>query len=336
MSPAPSTPPGEGPAHRTAREIEAEARAWFVDLLQTPTARKRAEFEAWRQADSAHAEAFRTIAQAWEAAEAPGRRLAEAEGEALERYLQAMDARKARRRTTQRLTGLALALLAVLGGAIWLERPELLQDMRADYVSPRGSRTTITLSDGSAVLLDAGSALAEDFTPGERHVRLLRGTAFFDVVRNETRPFTVSAAGGSITVLGTRFDVRLQESGGTVTLDHGSVSVTAEGAEAVLKPGEQVDFGGKGVSAPRPVDLDETLAWRNGRFVFYRASLGSVLQEIGRYRKGRILVTSDALASEMVSGSFSLDDTDAALAALQSSVGFRITLVAGRLTVISR
>ncbi|MEH0069228.1 hypothetical protein V6L77_01065 [Pannonibacter sp. Pt2-lr] len=72
----------------------------------------------------------------------------------------------------------------------------------------------------------------------------------------------------------------------------------------MLKPGEQVEFGDKGVSVPRPVDLDETLAWRNGRFVFYRASLGSVLQEIGRYRKGRILVTSDALARELVSGSF--------------------------------
>ncbi|WP_084437768.1 FecR family protein [Shinella sp. HZN7] len=322
---------------RTTQNIEAEARAWFIDLLQAPTERKRIAFETWQKADPAHAEAFRTIALAWEAAEQPGKRLAEAEADELAVYLRAMDGEKSRTRTTRRLSGLALVLLCLLSAAIWLERPHLFQDLAADYVSPRGERASIRLADGSIVLLDADSALAEDFTAGERRVRLLRGAAFFDVVHNAEKPFVVAAGEGEVRVLGTLFDVRLFDGRAVVTLANGSVSVTAgpDRAKALLKPGEQVAFDDAGLAAVESVNIEDSLAWRNGRFVFYRARLADVVREIERYRPGRIVIASTALANERVTGSFPLDDTDAALASLQASVGFRFNALAGRLTLIT-
>lgn len=326
-----------GTSERTERDIEAEARAWFVDLLQTPTERKRIAFEAWRAADPAHAEAFRSVALAWEAAEQPGRSLAEAEADELAVYLRAMDGEKSRRRTTRNLAGLVVILLCLLCGAVWLERPHLLQDMTADYVSPRGERASIALADGSTILLDADSALSEDFTEGERRVRLLRGAAFFEVTHDAARPFIVAAGEGEVRVLGTRFDVRLLDDRTVVTLAHGSVAVTAgpDRAQALLKPGEQVAFGKAGLEPVESVNIEDSLAWHNGRFVFYRARLADVVREIERYRKGRIAIASTRLANERVTGSFPLDDTDAALASLQASVGFRFHALAGRLTVIT-
>ncbi|NWJ25723.1 FecR domain-containing protein [Rhizobium sp. RM] len=322
---------------RTNDALEAEARAWFISLLQTPTEKKRRAFEAWRQADPSHAEAFQALAAAWEAAEQPGKSLAEAEADELAVYLDAMDAEKHHRKTTQRLAGLAIVLLCLLGGAMWLERPNIIEDITADYVSPRADRISVQLSDGSKVLLDADSALSEDFTTGERRVRLLRGAAFFDVRHDASKPFIVAAGDGEVQVLGTRFDVRLLEGRGVVTLENGSVSVTAgvNRAHTVLKPGERVAFHGSGLEPIENVDLEESLAWRDGRFVFYRARLADVLHEIERYQKGRIIIASGTLADERVTGSFSLDDTDAALSSLQASVGFRLHSFVGRLTIVS-
>lgn len=324
-------------SQRSYPEVETEARAWFISLLSDPTPQKRAAFEAWQEADPIHADAFRAIAIAWEASEQPGKRLAEAEADELAVYLKAMDGAKSQRKTARRLTGLALILLCLLGGAAWLERPHILQDMTADYVSPRGERTTITLADGSKILLDADSALSEDFTAGERHVRLLRGAAFFDVTHDEAHPFVVATDVGEVRVLGTRFDVRLSEGRGVVTLAQGSVSVTAgtTGARTVLAPGQQARFDNRGIAGVESVDLEDSLSWRNGRFVFYRARLADVVNEIARYRRGRIVIASNTLADERVTGSFMLDDTDAALASLQASVGFRVNTLASRLTVIT-
>lgn len=322
---------------RSGKEIEAEARAWFVGLIENPTPRKRAEFEAWRQADPANAEAFRSVAVAWEASERPGKRLAEAEAEELAVYLKAMDGAQSGRKATRRLTSLAVVLSCLLGGAMWLEKPNILQDMTADYVSPRAERVNVQLADGSTVLLDADSALSEDFSAGERRMHLLRGAAFFDVTHDAARPFVVTTGEGEVRVLGTRFDVRLLDGKGVVTLAHGSVLVTAgsAGSQTVLVPGQRARFDGNGIQPPETVDLEDSLSWRNGRFVFYRARLADVVHEIGRYRKGRILIASQALADERVTGSFSLDDTDAALASLRASVGFRVTALAGRLTLIT-
>lgn len=327
---------GQDPPRRTEAEIGEEARAWFVRLLRQPAAAERARFEAWRNADPAHDAAFRRIEAAWKASGKPGERAAAREADKLAVYLDAMDRAKAQRKTGRRLGAASIALALLLGAGLWLERPNLLQDLAADHVTPRGERRTVTLADGSTALLDADSALAEDHDGGERRVRLIRGGAFFDVLASGT-PFVVEAADGEVRVLGTRFDVRLLGEGGVVTLEHGSVAVEA-GQEtrggAILEPGQQVRFDGAGVGTVEEVDLGDALAWRGGRLVFYRARLADVVREVERYRAGRVVIVGSALAGERVTGSFPLADTDAALRSLQASVGFRMNSVAGRLVVI--
>lgn len=315
-------------------EIGQEAQHWFLALLDRPTAAKRAAALAWRQADPAHEDAWLRFEAGWQAAASPASRLARDEAGELAQYLQAMDDRKA----TRKWTAVAIAGLLALGlsGALWLERPHLLQDLAADHVTGRGERRSVTLADGTTVLLDADSALDVDYSPGLRHVTLLRGAGFFDVTHSDV-PFVVAAAGGEVRVMGTGFDLRLLEKGAAVTLDHGRVAVrSAEGAQVILQPGETTRFDAAAVEPAKAVDLQDSLAWRGGRYVFYQARLADVVDEIARYRPGRIVLTSAALAEEKVTGSFTLADPDAALASLQASVGFRMDVLAGRLVVISK
>ncbi|MEO9340302.1 FecR domain-containing protein [Mesorhizobium sp. SB112] len=328
--------PADQPPHdRSEAELREEARQWFVSLLERPTAARRAEFETWLRADPAHFEAYSAVEAAWQQAEQPGRRLAEKEAGQLAVYLEAMDQAKGRKKSFRRLSTLSVLLAAILAGGIWLERPNILQNMLADHSSVRGERRSIELSDGSSVLLDADSALDEDYTAAERRVRLLRGGAFFDVASSNV-PFIVRAGSGEVRVLGTAFAVRLTDDGGLVTLERGGVEVTAdERPEAsALAPGQQVRFGTAGIGTVEEVSLDDELAWREGRFVFYRARLADVVREIQRYRRGRIVIATARLAGERVTGSVSLADTDAALTSIQASLGFRMNTLAGRLTVI--
>lgn len=315
--------------------INERAREWFVRMLQQPSPADRAKLDAWRSADPSHDDAYRKVEAAWDASAKPGERVAAKEADKLAAYLEAMDRAKAQRGTTRRLGAASLVLALLFGGAVWLERPNFWQDMTADHVTGRGERRMVTLSDGSTALLDADSAISEDFTESVRKIILARGGAFFDIVPSAT-PFVVEAAEGQVSVLGTRFDARVLSEGGIVTLERGKVSVAVSGpaARAILEPGQQVRFDGGGLGAVEDVDLDDALAWRDGRFVFYRARFADVVREVERYRPGRIVIVGSALADERVTGSFPLADTDAALRSLQASVGFRMTSVAGRLTVI--
>ncbi len=324
-----------GPSKPTDVDIRTEARNWFVERLQPLSRAKEAEFQLWWAADPAHQAAYRQVEATWEATEQPGFRIAEKEASELAAYLRAMDRARAERKTFRRLAATSLILLVLLGAAVWLERPNLIQDLRADYSTARGERRMITLSDGTTVLLDADSALDEEFDARERRVTLLRGSAFFDIA-TEARPFVVNAANGEIRDIGTRFDVALQEGDGVVTLESGKVSLSFGGLQqpVTLRPGERIRFGQSGIGEIEAVNLDDALAWHDGRYVFYRARLADVVAEIARYRRGRIIIYNKRLADQIVTGSFSLAGTNDALASLQSSIGFHQISLTGALTVL--
>lgn len=70
-------------------------------------------------------------------------------------------------------------------------------------------------------------------------------------------------------------------------------------------------------------------AWRNGQFVVSRRPLGQVLDDLARYRRGRLLLLDRAAAARPVSGVFDLADTDGALEMLATSLGLRLTHLPG-------
>lgn len=316
--------------------IREQARDWFITLRDNPSRAQRAACDQWRQSNPAQDEAYRAVEAVWQATAAPGKRLAEKESDALAVYLTAIKQEKRHQRARRWLVSASACCAMVLAGVFWLENPYWMQDVTASHVASKGERRDVTLADGSRVLLDADSAFNVEFTPQGRRVHLLRGAAFFDVTPSQT-PFVVATAAGDVRVLGTQFDVRLMDNAALVTLAKGSVSVAAGGAvtPTLLKPGQQVWFDASGIHAPVSVNVADEMAWREGRYVFYRARLADVVREVERYRPGRILIPVSSLANQTVTGSFSLADSDAALASLQASVGFQMHKVTERLVMLS-
>ncbi|NBB48507.1 DUF4880 domain-containing protein [Rhizobium sp. CRIBSB] len=317
--------------------VEAEAIAWFTRMNGKPSRTDRRYFQAWLKASPIHGQAYDNLRAVWSSAGGAGASVALEEEEALSRHLDKIQQMRERKTLGKAGGIIGLCLCAFLAGSwIWLEGWNAVQDIQADYVTARGERRTIELRDGSIILLDADTAIDVDMAATERRVRLLRGAAFFTVKRSPV-PFVVRAGDGEARVLGTTFDIAMQDDRVSVTLASGSLQVTsaARPQRVVLTPGEGVTYSADGMNPAEKVDLDERLAWHGGRLVFNNARLGDVLHQIERHRQGRIVVLSGSLAERRVSGSLSIDDTEAALASIQSMAGFTMNKIGGRLVVVS-
>ena len=318
-------------------EQERTALAWLAVLHDQPDSGDQATFSRWLQADPAHAEAYARAQVIWELSEVAGSTLAHEEALTLQRYLSAM---KVSRRSTVRYwsSGLAVAacLLLMVGVFAGWQPMRWFNDLGADYVSAPGQVRTVTLADQSRVTLDADSAIAVNFSAGERHVELRRGVAFFHVTHTG-EPFVVDASGGEARVLGTEFEVRLQPAGVQVTVLSGRVGVKAgeHAPQQILAADQQVAYADGAVSdAVQQVDSQARLAWRSGWLSYYKTPLADVVADLRRYYPGQIVLLNSQLGTRRISASFPSQDPQAVLASLQGVLGFEQHTLFGRVIVL--
>ncbi|HEX9511263.1 MAG TPA: FecR domain-containing protein [Puia sp.] len=153
--------------------------------------------------------------------------------------------------------------------------------------TPAAGQFQVVLPDGSKVWLNNASSLRYPvaFTGRVREVEL-KGEAYFEIARNAAQPFKVRVGTMLVDVLGTSFNIAAYEDESHVktTLLTGGVRVSEGTANALLKPGEQVQVNAAGeFSAPQEVDADGVIAWKNGLFHFERADIRTVMKMLARW-----------------------------------------------------
>lgn len=133
--------------------------------------------------------------------------------------------------------GLAAACLTVIlwMGSQWLTSPGLHEQV---FVTQVGETRTLTLADGSRVQLNTNTELRVAYSREERRIQLLRGEAYFDVVRQTARPFTVDAGRANIRVLGTEFNVERNPNSTRISVTDGVVTVSE--MEAGIRPAARI------------------------------------------------------------------------------------------------
>jgi transmembrane sensor len=158
----------------------------------------------------------------------------------------------------------------------------------------KGEIYSLSLSDGSRVWLNAASSIRYpvSFIGKERSVEIT-GEAYFEITHDATKPFRVIAGGMETEVLGTRFNINSYKDEAMIrtTLLEGKVRAvkrhSANGKEnsIILKPGQQAQLstGDKAITVTSNVDVEEVLAWKDGKFVFNDVAIEEVMRQLERW-----------------------------------------------------
>ncbi|MFT3790392.1 MAG: FecR family protein [Rudaea sp.] len=296
------------------------AEHWFQRMHAADcTPAERAAFEQWRAEYPGHADAYARTEHLYH-------RAAELRFDPQWRAM----ARAARQRTARRarvrhglLWGLPLAAMLVLAlGAGWFAWDP--KEPPQHYATAVGERRTLTLADGSSVVLDTDSALAVNYSRSQRRLILERGRAQFSVQPQPQRPFIVSVDQGSVRAVGTEFQISRRAANVQVILLKGVVTVsapaeTAAGQErtATLAAGEQLNFDAGPLWAKKTADVDAAKGWTHGELKFDRRPLADVVEEMNRYSAVKIRLGDPTLKDLPVSGAFYDNDQNSLVQALQ-------------------
>ncbi|SNS40265.1 MULTISPECIES: FecR domain-containing protein [unclassified Azospirillum] len=239
-------------------------------------------FTEWLEADPSHRRAYDQVESLWRQVEAlPAEPQAAIIDLASRRKAEpAAPANRSRRWFLGGAAAAAAALALTLTGR---HTPTPLPEL---FETGQGQRRTVTLADGSSIILNSGTRLSVALSADRRAVVLEQGEALFDVAKDAARPFTVAAGERLVTVVGTAFNVRHLDRSVTVTVTRGLVDVGDQtgGAKVRLTPGQQISAAqGQPPGPVTTVDAQAATAWTQGRLSFDNAPLPQVLAELSRH-----------------------------------------------------
>jgi len=250
-------------------------------------------------------------------------------------------------RTWSFATSTAAVVLVLAASALWWLHDGDLLGLPKTYKTAHGEQIVAQLPDGSELHLNTDSSVTVRYTRSERVVEIARGQALFRVARDERRRFRVAAGEVHVLAVGTQFDTYRRSDATIVTVVEGSVAVLAGQPPPPDVPGlpldalrvnagYQVHVDARGVLAqPTPVDVQQTVAWLQGKIAFEQRPLGEVAEEFNRYGSIPIEIDDAALRALPISGVFDAYDVDSFVAFLQTLDGVRVERTTARIRVFS-
>ena len=299
------------PAELKAISVAAQ---WYARLQSgVATDTDRAAWNEWLLADPVHT-------QAWQRMAAVGEQMSRVPGALASPVLRGAD-------SSRRQVLRSVVVLASAGSLGWLGwRSETSQNLFADFRTAVGERREFRLADGSSLLLNTDTSVNLRFDGHQRVLELLWGEMLVTTaVDPSQRPFKVVTRHGEVLALGTRFIVRSGHRDGEVAVLEKAVEVTSSGVgpKVRLEAGQSLSFNPASLGTVRRNDAS-TGAWQQGSIIAINRPLAELLADLSRYRTG-VLRCDPRIAHLKVSGAFPIDNTDLALAALESGFSLRIS-----------
>lgn len=313
-----------------------EALHWLIALEDKPDdADVAAAFEAWLARSDDNVKAWSEARHVWNV-------LGEAHEAHTSRRGSVQPIVSAPRRA-RRSWGTGYITTSVIGAAAIcvavLFQPDINIWLRADYTTGVAQTREIRLDDGSVAYLGADSAIDVAFDQASRSVRLLSGEAYFEVEPDAGRPFRVDAGDVDTTVLGTAFDVRMMAEGTSVAVNQGRVAVASSNAAeelgGPLEAGDWVHVSRAGKVERGKDAPDLAGGWRSGMLVVKDRSVGEVVDAIGRYYPGKIVLADSAIAGQRITGVYNLNEPIGALTAVAAAHGAQVRQISPWLAVVS-
>jgi transmembrane sensor len=214
----------------------------------------------------------------------------------------------ARRRALLKFGALA-AGVAVLGVGVGTSL-NLTGGSETVLATSKGEFKRVALPDTSFANINGGSKLEVKLTSDRRQVNLVQGEAWFEVAKDKAKPFVVQAGDVQVRAVGTAFGVRRYPDGAEVLVTEGTVEVWTGSAKARLTAGQHSFVPNRTpviAVAQEPQEVQRKLAWRGGKLVFTRQTLGEAVADFNRYSTRKIIIADPALAGKRIFGQYQID-----------------------------
>ncbi len=207
----------------------------------------------------------------------------------------------------------AAAVLLAVAGYVFLQQPF---SAPSEFATTVAETKTVKLPDGSVVRMNADSRLrlAETYGESDRRV-FLQGQAFFKV-QNNGLVFLVETDHGTVTVVGTEFDVNSRYQRTEVIVREGIVRLKdvagRDSVELTVNERGIAAAGDRGILEEQ-VDAGYLIGWLDDRFVFHKTPLDEAVDELERRYGVKIDIAGNELRSLTMSGSYAYKSIDATL-----------------------
>lgn len=358
--------------------IEEQAAAWLTRRTSGRwTSADQIQLDEWIAKSAAHAAAYRSAEGAWEmiGEDQDLAALAFARDNTLTSSHQSRWAPASwTSAILRRWPGWAFAGAAAASVGLVVVLTDPLRPSFTEYLTQTAVIEEITLPDGSQIDLAPASRIRVAFSDERRAVHLLEGEAFFDVAKDQSRAFVVTAADTEVVVTGTAFNVHRSPNAVTVAVAEGTVNVRIpainssskevpapsdgaqsdipdrlssakiEGVErmptaaAALTAGQQVvATAGVGLRPVAEVAPDMAGAWRTGHLVYMDNRLIDVVADINRYSETPVVLESDVVAEMRIAAALPTTAIDTMLNMVDNAVPVRVDYACvGRIVIRHR
>ncbi len=259
-----------------------------------------------------------------------------------------------RKRSAQpQLILLAASILLALGLSVfYLQKPSAETTLVFANSFQTDAPWTKRLPDGSIMRMNENTEVHVSFDENLRSIDLVRGEAVFTVMHEAIRPFDVVARGVNIRAVGTEFNVKINESGLSLLVTEGTVSVTRNNPSTLnvsqdLDPGsvapviEEVNFVSQGeraeinlspnlpeglnnsinvdIAGTNNDEIQDFLSWRSDLLVLGGGTLADIASEFEQKTGAILFIESQELNDLRIGGRFPSNDIHAFLQLLESS-----------------
>jgi transmembrane sensor len=318
-----------GGPNADAELVRREALDWLRRLTSGEVTRTDlAAFEDWR-------------------AESPRHRRALAEANLLWDVLGKVSCEADISQAARPLPGRPMARRALLAGAtaaaaaaylavrppfrLWPAVSELI----ATYRTGTGESRQLAIASGIVVRMDTQTSLTAPMDGGQLYsLELISGQLAVSVPAEAARSVVITAAGGQTRADQANFDVRRDGSSVCVTCAEGAVQVSYGGMATRLEPGQQVTYGDRVLGSPVAANQSVVTAWQRGLLIFHDVPLAKVVEEVNRYRPGRLILLNKTLAERKVVVGFRLDRINEVVDYIQQAFGAETRVLPGGVVLL--
>jgi transmembrane sensor len=332
----------------SASVAKAEARAWLVRLRSgAATPDDLRAYRLWCVEHPEHAEGAQAISDVWSSLNAAATEM-DTEAPAFTRAWTGHEGATRPLRPGRR----AFAGFALAAGASWLAlRPPLglwpslgdyVADYAADYRTATGEQRSVELSRRMTVEMNTQTRI--DVLPvqtAQHGIDLLAGEAEIVArapsagVTGSSSPVLVVAGRGRMRADVARFDVRRTGGDVCVTCVSGSIAFEHPQRRLMLGAAQQLVYNDREVRAVSTADPRAVTAWRRGVLVFNGVPLAQVVDEINRYRPGKLILRNADLGDGRVQAQFSITRLDGAIDMIGKLYGANVRKLPGNIVVLS-